>query len=172
MRKLLATSLLFLAGSTLAFAQESNLVKLTELTQKTSVQADQPLVIVNGKETTPGTMILPEDKIAELHIYQKGSPEAKKHDLKNEKDVVVIKAKDGVELVNFEQILDHFNIPASERKLKVSFNRTSLVNPELIQADMSEIEKVEVAEAGAREFAQWGWNKGEKFLNIVTKKQE
>lgn len=172
MKSLLATLLLLSTGSSLASAQAEKSITFTELTQKVSVQVDQPLVIINGQETTPGTMVLPDDKIAEMHIHKKGSPEAKKYSLKAEKDVIVIKAKEGVDLVKFTQILDHFNVPASQRTLKVSFNRTTLVNPELILADLSEIEKVEVAEAGAREFAQWGWNKGEKFLNIVTKKQE
>lgn len=147
-------------------------MNLTEMPAKASFQAEPSLMLVNGQITTYQTLILSDEKIAEMHVHKKGTPEAKKHDPKGEKNVALLSTKPGTELVKYEQILDQFNIPASERNRKVSINRTALVNPELILADLSEIEKVEVTEAGAREFAQWGWNPGDKFLNIITKKQE
>lgn len=147
-------------------------MNLTEMPNKAAFQADPSLVLINGQETTFKTLILSDEKIAETNVHKKGTPEARKHDPKGEKNVALLRTKEGVDLVKYEQILDHFNIPASQRNLKVSINRTALVKPELILADLSEIKKVEVAEAGAREFAQWGWNKGAKFLNIVTKEQE
>lgn len=173
MRKLLATSLLVLTGSFCAFAQDNGQLYFPELAQKNvSVRIEQPLVFINGQETTLNNLILSNDNIAETNILRKGTPEAKKHDLTGEKNVVLLKAKEGIELIKFKQVLDHFNVPVSQRNLKAVLDRRNLVKPALILADLNEIEKVEVAEAGAREFVQWGWNPGDKFLNIVTKKQD
>lgn len=171
MRKLLAT-LFTLAVTTCAFAQERNLMQMTEMPQQASVSAEPSIVLINGQKTSLSTLILDEKNIATVNVHKIGSPEAKKHDPTGKNNIVLVTMKDDVKLVQYEQIMDQFNIPAAQRILKVSINGTSLVKPDLILADLSQIEKVEVAEAGAREFAQWGWPKGEKYLKIVTKKQE
>lgn len=173
MRKLLATSLIVLTSSFCALAQEKGQLYFPELEQKNvSVKIEQPLVFINGQETTLNNLILSHDNIAETNLLVKGTPEAKKHDPTGEKNVALLKTKEGIELVQLDHILDQFSIHASQRNLQVSINRRTLVKPELLLADLSEIETVEVIEAGAREFVQWGWNQGDKFLNIVTKKQD
>ena len=171
MKKLLAI-LFTLSIATFSFAQQRDLMEMTEMPQKASVKFEQPLVLVKGQATTASTLLLDESKIAKVDVFRKDIPEAKKYAAKGENGVALVTLKAGVDLVSYEQILDKFNIPADQRKLKVSINRGNLVNPELILADLSQIEKVEEVEAGAREFAQWGWNQGDKYLNIVTKKKE
>lgn len=170
MKKLLAAAFLVLSAGTCTFAQNKGQLYFPELEQKSaSVRMDTPLLIVNGAVTTINTLILSKDAITNTRVFKKGTPEAKKYAAKDEKDVALLSIKKDIQLLKYEQILDHFNIPASDRKFKVSINRGSLVSPELILADLNQIEKVEVAEAGVREFANWGWNQGDKFLNIVTK---
>lgn len=173
MRKLLATSLLVLTSGFCALAQEKGQLYFPELEQKNvSLHVEQPLVFVNGLEVDWNTLILSNDNIAETNILAKGTPEAKKLDPTGEKNVAFLKTKEGINLIKFEQVMDHFKIPESQRNLKVSIARRSLVKPELLLADLNEIERIEVAEAGAREFIQWGWNPEDKFLNIVLKKKD
>lgn len=171
MRKLLI-ALFVLAAGTTASAQAISQMHQAELTQQGSPRIEPALTFINGQEITMRTLILSNDNIAETRVLNKGTEEALKYDPKGKKNVLLLTTKSDIELVRYEQILDHFNIPAAQRNLKVSINRGSLVNPELILADLSEIKAVEVKEAGPREFAHWGWNQGEKFLNIITKDQE
>lgn len=141
---------------------------LPSVTLHASVPLSKPLLLVNEQETSYNALVLDEAKL-EIDTVLKNIVATEKYGDKARDGVILARTKDNVQLVRLEQILNHFQVPSLSRDLQVLING-KLVKPELILADISNIEKIEVTTLDVTSPYRYSWDENEKYLNIVTKK--
>ncbi|MEJ8803103.1 hypothetical protein [Pontibacter sp. H249] len=130
----------------------------------TRSESQNPLVILNGKETAMGAFVLEPDKIKSIDILKDQKATAKYGD-KAKEGAVIITLKEQVELSRLAVLYAHFEVPAAQQQLKVAIDGKMVQKPELLLVELASVKKVEVATAD-NPFVEGG---EEKYLNLVTK---
>jgi TonB-dependent SusC/RagA subfamily outer membrane receptor len=126
----------------------------------------QPLAIVNSIETELGNFWLNPDKIKSVSVLKDSAAIAEYGD-KGKNGVLIIETKPDLQFLKLTTLLDQYNIPESDKKLKICKDKVLVQNPDKIYADKSDIIKVEV-------ITDVYWitplmpGSEERFINIVT----
>jgi hypothetical protein len=137
------------------------LISIQVNAQLPTQQKVNPLIIIDTLTTDNETMIAHPSKF--ISITTMNPVRAVQMYGDNGKfGVIRIEAKPDIQWVRLNSILDKYNIEPRFRTLKICINRTPIVEPEKILADLNEIHSVEVVNPiQARD-------QGESFINIVT----
>ena len=120
-------------------------------------QKVSPLILIDTLTTNHETMIVHPSKfisittMSPIRAVQMYGDHAKF-------GVIRIEAKPDVQWVRLNMILDKFNIETRYRNLKVCIDKTPVIEPDKILADINEIQNVEVISS----------LQAEPFINIVT----
>lgn len=123
-----------------------------------------PYVVVDSFTTDTKHMMISASHIKEVNVL-KGSVATKTLGEKASNGAVIITTKPGTTLLRLNQILDKYNIPEADRKLRVCINKTLVSKPELIIADMGEIQAVEITSDRYWQHAKDA-DSNERFINI------
>jgi hypothetical protein len=123
-----------------------------------------PYVLVDSFTTDTKHMMISANHIKEVNVL-KGSIATKTLGDKARNGAVIITTKPGTTLLRLNQILDKYNIPEADRKLRVCINETLVSKPELIIADMGEIQAVEITADRYWQHAEDA-DSNERFINI------
>lgn len=153
---------------------------LTAQAQKTEIQlfppspqnvqiigpkAAQPLVLIDSQATTSDAFILDPDEIQSMNVY-KGEKAVEKFGEKGRAGAVVMTLKEAVPLARLPEIFEQFNVKEQEQKLTVAIDGRHISKPELLLADLRQIQKVEVKQFDVTAPSRWTFD--EEYLNIVT----
>ncbi|WP_148661219.1 hypothetical protein [Flavisolibacter tropicus] len=123
-----------------------------------------PYVVIDNFTTDIKHLVIGPKHIKEVSVL-KGTNAVKKLGDKAEHGAVIITTKPGTTLLQLNQILDKYNIPEADRKLRVCINKTLVRQPELIVAEASEIQTVEITTDRYWQNAEDA-NSSERFINI------
>jgi hypothetical protein len=123
-----------------------------------------PYVVIDSFTTDIKHLLIGPKYIKEVTVL-KGSSAVTKLGNKAEQDAVMITTKPGATLLQLHQILDRYNIPEADRKLRVCINKTLVSKPELIIAEASEIQAVEITTDRYWQHAEDA-DSNERFINI------
>ncbi|WP_181305773.1 hypothetical protein [Rufibacter sp. XAAS-G3-1] len=157
--------LLLVTGS-VASAQLPSRPEVYPKTAIASFPVKVPLVLINSQETYWQSLIVYESDVQVLQVY-KNAGAVKPYGTKGQNGVVVAAVKGNPQLYRLSGVLDHFQVPAEQRRLKVLVNNRQ-VNPDYLLADIRQIQKVEVTKQDPTAPIRLSWNPDEEFLNIVT----
>lgn len=130
--------------------------------------AEKPLLVIGSQETYAAELLVRQADVQVLQVYKKGE-EVKAYGDKAKGGVVIASVKGNPPLYRLSGILDHFQVPASQRGLQVLVNHKP-VNADFLLADLGYIQKVEVTRQDPTAFLRASLNPEEEFLNIVTEK--
>lgn len=125
------------------------------------------LVSVNNFKTDENHLFINSEKIESLEVMSEADAVSKFGEA-GKSGAILLQPKKSAELLQFDQILDQFNIKGKDRNLRVCINKILTRNPQLILIEKSQIEKVEITQ-------DYRWsdpqdsNAGEKVINIVVK---
>lgn len=126
----------------------------------------QIYVQVNSFRTDLKLLIVNPDKIESINVL-KGEHALSKYGSKAKDGAIIIKTKAGVKLLQLQDILNKYNIAATDRTLRICINHTIIKNTDLLVIEESEIAAVEIT-------TEHNWinaeeaNSNERFINIKT----
>lgn len=123
-----------------------------------------PYVVIDSFTTDIKHLVIGSKHIKEVSVI-KGASAIEKLGDKAEQGAVMITTKPGTKLLQLQQILDRYNIPEADRKLRVCINKTLVHQPELIVAEASEIQAVEITTDRYWQHAEDA-DSNERFINI------
>jgi len=148
-------------------AQELQLMP-AKTAKQASINMPQPYMLAGDAETVKGALILDPQHIQSINVY-KGSQATDKFGSKAKDGAIVIALKSNVALVRLAQVYTAFKIPAQQQDLPVAINDKLVGKPELLLANLEEINKVEVKKQDVSAPVRFSFDEDAPYLNIVTK---
>ncbi|KAA6431071.1 hypothetical protein ACD591_13820 [Rufibacter glacialis] len=130
------------------------------------IASSAPLLLLGSFETDYSSLLVDPKEIIPTQIYRDSAilaplgPKAKN-------GVIAIELKNKKTLLKLADVLDHFEVPADQRQLRVLVNK-QLVNADRFLADLQWIMKIEVITQDKTVPSRLSWDENEQFLNIVT----
>lgn len=160
MKTLILTVAAALLSSATIYAQ-----KQPEQASVLSTDTATPLVLVKEQETTVSAILINPDDIESITVV-KGAEATKQFAEKGQHGVILLEPKAGLQLVRLHEVYDAFKVPTQERTLTVAVNGKHVKHPELLLADIRQIERVEIADFTT---SATRWSFDAQYLNIVTR---
>ncbi|RNI23497.1 hypothetical protein EFB08_18350 [Rufibacter latericius] len=131
--------------------------------------SNEPLLLLGSQETDYTSLVVDPKEIIVVQTYKDSAMLAEMgHKARN--GVLLIRLKNQKTLLKLEDVLDYFEVPPTQRQLRVLVNKQP-VNPEHFLADIKRITKVEVITLDKISPSRISWDENEQFLNIVTIQQ-
>lgn len=127
-----------------------------------------PALLVDSLETSSDALIVNREDLEIVKIYMAGEvPEV--FSQQAGKGLLVAKTAPGTDLLRLADVLDHFEVPARNRELRVLVNKGLVEDPSLLLADINRIEKIEVVKLNLTlDNVSWSIDPDEKYINIST----
>ena len=126
------------------------------------------LVLLDAQETTLSALVVDQEDLLIKQIYKDSTLLAPLPG-KAKNGILVAELKSKRPLFRLDHVLAYFKVPAEQRSLRVLLNNR-LVNPDLLLADITRIDKIEVTKQDKTSRVRFGWDENEEYLNIVTVK--
>lgn len=129
-------------------------------------EGKEPYFLVDTIPVHMKYLILNPNKIESVHVLKDSSALAA-YGEKARYGAVIIKTKPNTVLLRIKDILIKYNLPETDRNLRVCLNKTLITRPELFLAEAGEIVEVEIT-------TERNWinaedaNGTERFINIKT----
>lgn len=158
----------FVALGISAQAQQLGTIKLNCAQPATVTQLPPPLLLVNGQESTPNALVLAPDHIASVKVI-KGAEATERFGKKGANGTILLELKKELPLARIQEVYSAFQVPQKQQKLTVAIDGKHVPQPELLLADLRQIERVEIADF---EMNMSRWSFEEQYLNIITKPQD
>ncbi|WP_181306684.1 hypothetical protein [Rufibacter sp. XAAS-G3-1] len=126
----------------------------------------EPLLLLGSQKTDFASMVVDPKEIKVVKAY-KDSAILANMGYEARHGVLLIELKSKKPLLNLEHVLDYFEVPPTQRQLRVLLNRQP-VNESRFLADVKRIVKIEVITLDKISPYRISWDENEQFLNIVT----
>lgn len=127
-----------------------------------------PLLIVDSLKTSLEALILRKDKLEVLEMYS-GTEVPDAYRNKADKGLLIAKTVPGTHMLRLADVLDHFEVPAQNRGLRILVNKRLVEDTSLLLADVNSIEKIEIVTLNlALDHVSWSLDADEEYLNIST----
>lgn len=168
--KTLIFSLLLTTCCLQAFAQQE-LIHPKEQQKGVLVQRTYPYIQIDGRQIAQQSLaLLAPENIESIDVYKDENATAKFGD-KAKDGAIVIKAKTSIKLATIQDIYTKYSIPVAQQSLKVVINNQLVKDPNLILANLKQIEKVEIMQQDIFAPVRWSLDDEEEFLHITAKPQ-
>ena len=124
-----------------------------------------PYVLIDSFETEMQWINAIEPEQVESVNVLKGVQAQALYGDKAKAGAIIVKTKPGTDLLRLNAILDKYNIPAKDRKLRVAVNNTLIKDPQLMLISASQLLGVEIT-SDIKWVNTEDANTTERFLNI------
>lgn len=125
-------------------------------------------MLAGDAETVKSALILDPQHIQSINVY-KGTEAIDKFGSKAKDGAIVIALKSDVALVRLAQVFAAFKVPAQQQNLPVAIDDKLVDKPELLLANLEEIDKVEVKKQDVSAPVRFSFDEDALYLNIITK---